>query len=117
MSLEEGSGSSVAWPVSWNSRSSNAIARAVAAKATTRPVITSACGTGSLFNPAPAPRRAMTPNSRKTPLPSRLNAKILRSGRGSTIRPNNPRPIRTTLLSPNRVVVLIMTEVWPVGRR
>jgi hypothetical protein len=47
---------SVAEPVAWNSRKSSAIARAVAAKATTIPVMTSACGTGSPPKPAAAPR-------------------------------------------------------------
>ena len=55
---------------------------AVAEKATTMPVMTSACGTGSAPSPAAAPRRAMTPNSRNTPLPRRLKARILRSGCG-----------------------------------
>jgi len=54
--------------------------RALAAKATTIPVITIACGTGSACNPAAAPFRATMPNTRKTPLPIRLNARILRSG-------------------------------------
>ena len=78
---------SVAEPVAWNSRSSSATARAVAEKATTIPVMTSACGTGSPPNPAAAPLRATTPKSRNTPLPSRLKARILRSGWGFTIRP------------------------------
>ena len=56
------------------------VALALAAKATTIPVITIACGTGSACNPAAAPFRATMPNTRKTPLPIRLNARILRSG-------------------------------------
>ena len=60
---------------------------AVAAKATTTPVMTSACGTGSPPNPAAAPLRATTPNTKKTPVPRRLKATILRSGWGCTIRP------------------------------
>src|SRR5262245_54931081 len=70
---------SVAEPVAWNSRSSSATDRAVAAKATTMPVMTSACGTGSPPNPDAAPRRATTPKNTNTPLPSRLKATILRS--------------------------------------
>ena len=46
------------------------------------PVITSACGTGSAAKPAAAPLRATMPNSRKTPLPSRLKPRSLRSGCG-----------------------------------
>ena len=74
------SGLSVTWPVSSNSRNTRATASALAAKATTMPVITIACGTGSACNPAAAPFRATMPNTRKTPLPIRLNARILRSG-------------------------------------
>jgi hypothetical protein len=52
-------------PVSSKSRSIKAIASALAAKATTIPVITIACGTGSAANTAAAPFRAMMPNSKK----------------------------------------------------
>src|SRR5262249_8638224 len=70
----------VAEPVTWNSRSNSATARAAAAKATTIPGMTSAWGTGSPPNPEAAPLRATTPKTRNTPLPSRLKARILRSG-------------------------------------
>ena len=63
------------------------VATALAAKATTIPVITIACGTGSDGNPAAAPLRATMPNTRKTPLPITLNARILRSGSELTMRP------------------------------
>jgi len=83
-----GSGAaSVAAPVASCRRWTRATASAVAEKATTIPVMTSACGTGSPPMPSAAPRRATTPKSRKTPLPIRLNARILRSGCGLTIRP------------------------------
>jgi hypothetical protein len=59
----------------------------VAAKATTMPVMTMACGTGSPLKPAPAPRRAMTPNSRKMPPPSRLKARMRRSGSACSTTP------------------------------
>jgi hypothetical protein len=69
------------------SRSNSATASAVAEKATTIPVMTSACGTGSLPNPAAAPLRATTPKNRKTPVPRRLKARIFRSGCGFVIMP------------------------------
>jgi len=81
------SGLSVARLVSPNSRNTRATASALAAKATTMPVITIACGTGSDGNPAAAPLRATMPNTRKTPLPITLNARILRSGSGVAMRP------------------------------
>jgi energy-converting hydrogenase Eha subunit H len=85
--LVHASDRSVTRPVSSKSRSTKAIASALAAKATTMPVITIDCGTGSAGNPAPAPLRAMMPNSKKTPLPIRLKARILRSGWGLVMRP------------------------------
>src|SRR5262249_6494492 len=81
------SGRSVVDPQISNSRSSKATDSAVAQKATTMPVMTSACGTGSAAKPAAAPLRATIPNSRKTPLPSRLKPSSLRSGWGWTRRP------------------------------
>ena len=80
----------MAEPVAWNNRSSSATARAVAEKATTIPVITSACGTGSPPNPVAAPLRATTPNSTNTPLPTRLKARIFRNGCGFVITPVKP---------------------------
>src|SRR5262249_12373826 len=77
----------VAEPATWNSRSNSATASAVAEKATTTPVMTRACGTGSAPKPAAAPRRATTPNSRNTLLPSTLKARILRSGCGCVTTP------------------------------
>ena len=53
--LAQASGFNVAWPVSSNSRNTRATASALAAKATTIPVMTIACGTGSACNPAAAP--------------------------------------------------------------
>jgi hypothetical protein len=77
----------VAEPATSNSRSKSAIARAVAEKATTMPVMTSACGIGSPPKPAAAPRRATTPKNKNAPPPSRLKARTLRSGWGLAIRP------------------------------
>ena len=71
------SGSRAALPVSSWSRRIRATASALAAKATTMPVITSACGTGSKGKPAAAPLRATMPNTRKTPLPIKLKAENL----------------------------------------
>ena len=51
--------------VSSNRRSSTVTASAVAEKATTMPVMSNACGTGSPPMPAAAPRRAMTPNKQE----------------------------------------------------
>src|SRR5215510_9765832 len=73
---------SVTVPVAWNNRSSSATARAVAENATTMPVISKPCGTGSPAKPAAAPRRAIAPNNRNTPLPITLKARSLRSGCG-----------------------------------
>ena len=69
---------SVSDPVSSKSRSKSATASAVPAAATTIPVMTSACGTGSPLNAVPAPLRATTPKNRKTPLLRRLKARIFR---------------------------------------
>src|SRR5271165_1179212 len=85
--LAGASGSSVTLPVSSWSRRIRATASALAAKATTMPVITIACGTGSKGKPPAAPLRATMPNTRKVPLPIRLKARILRSGCGLTMRP------------------------------
>ena len=74
-------------PVSAESRKMSATASALAAKATTIPVMTMACGTGSKRRPAAAPRRATMPKTRKTPLPIRLNASNLRRGCGWRMRP------------------------------
>ena len=96
---------SVAEPVASNSRSSSATASAVAEKATTIPVMTSACGTGSPPKPAAAPLRATTPNSRNTPLPSRLKARILRSGwglRDQAVEPEPHQPPRRTARTASR---------------
>src|SRR5262249_62139026 len=78
---------SVVEPVVSNSRSNSATAKAVAEKATTTPVMTNACGTGSLPNPTTAPLRATAPKTRNTPLPSKLKAMIFRSGWGLVISP------------------------------
>src|ERR1700733_8500271 len=83
----QASGFNVTWPVSSNSRNTRATASALAANATTMPVITIACGTGSACNPTAAPFRATMPNTRKTPLPIRLNARIFRKGWGLATRP------------------------------
>jgi len=57
-------------------------------KATTIPVMTSACGTGSPPNPAAAPLRATTPKNRNTPPPNRrpsILSERCRSGPGQQL--------------------------------
>src|ERR1700744_3658172 len=85
--LVQASGSSVTWPVSEYRRQISETATALAAKGTTIPVMTIACGIGSWGKSAAAPRRAIIPKTRKTPLPIRLKASNLRSGWGCTTRP------------------------------
>ena len=78
---------SVVDPVALKNCSRSATASAVPAAATTIPVMTSACGTGSPLNADTAPLRATTPNNRNTPLLRRLKARILRSGCGLAMTP------------------------------
>jgi len=65
--------------------------------------------------PAAAPLRATTPNSRNTPFPSRLKARILRSGWGFTMSPNNPSPTSVAPQSPNNVAAFIVVASVPAG--
>src|SRR6185437_12440983 len=79
--LVQTSGFNVTWLLS-ERRKISATAMELAAKATTIPVMTIACGIGSKRKPAAAPRRATMPKTRKTPLPMTLKASNLRSGCG-----------------------------------
>jgi hypothetical protein len=114
--LAAASARSVAAPAAWNSRSSNATARAVAEKATTIPVMTSACGTGSPPNPAAAPRRATMPKNKNAPAPRRLKARIFLRGCGWVIRPYRPAPTATAPHSPNTIAALMGRAPAPADR-
>jgi len=107
---------SVTEPLSSNSRRSSATASAVAENATTMPVISSACGTGSPAMPAAAPLRATAPSRTNTPLPITLNARILRSGCGLTISPKRPMPTRSAAHNPNTVAA-VMASPAAAARR
>ncbi len=71
------------------------------------PVMTSACGIGSPPNPAAAPRRATTPNSREHAGAKQVKRDHLRSGCGSRSARTDPDPPRTALHRPYSVAEFI----------